>query len=424
MTAEIIEVIVKIVSLLVLLLGLTLAVLFDHFIKKNLRRIILIIAAMLLSLIVQNIGEFYFEYFVSSPLARTLFGIYGYAIRPVVIVMFVYLIGKKDKLIYIAWGLVAVNALIYLTATFSDVAFKITEANKFIRGPLGFTCHIVSGVLLAYILFLSIKECYRVKKAESAMPIFNMAIVVAGIVADAFVDTEYAIPCLTIAMVISSVFYYIWLHLQYVRDHERALAEEHRNQLLISQIQPHFIYNTLFSIQNIEGNPEETKQAITEFANYIRGNLAALDGKELIPFKSEMEYVKDYVSLQQRRFPNKYVVNYDIRDEDFSIPPLTIQILIENAMKHGIGIRYENGTITIRSRREKQSHVISIIDNGVGFDTDELKSTNRVGLRAVKNRLEYHLNGKISIESRPGVGTSVLITIPADPPPPVSDSEG
>ena len=183
-------------------------------------------------------------------------------------------------------------------------------------------------------------------------------------------------------------------------------------KLLLSQVQPHFIYNSLSSIRNIEGNPEETKRAITEFANYIRGNLAALDGKELIPFSTEMEYVKDYISLQQRRFPDRIDVDIDLADVDFSVPPLTVQILVENAIKHGITARYEKGTITIKTYREKNNHVIRVIDDGVGFDTKTLEKTDRVGLRAVRNRLEYYLEGKISIESQIGKGTDVTIKIP------------
>ena len=183
-------------------------------------------------------------------------------------------------------------------------------------------------------------------------------------------------------------------------------------QLVLSQIQPHFIYNTLSSIRSIEGNPEETKRAITEFANYIRGNLSALDGKELIPFSEELDFVKDYVSLQQRRFPNRINVIYDITDKDFMVPPLTVQILVENAIKHGILVRYDSGLVIVQTRLERNNHVIVVSDDGVGFDVKKLDNTDRVGLRAVRNRLEYYLEGTLFIESEVGHGTDVVIEIP------------
>ena len=125
-----------------------------------------------------------------------------------------------------------------------------------------------------------------------------------------------------------------------------------------------------------------------------------------------MDIVRDYISIQQLRFPDRINTVYEITDDDFSVPPLSVQILVENAIKHGILVRREPGTITMKSYREKNYHVVTVIDDGVGFDTEILKDTDRVGLRAVKNRLEYYLDGTISIESKIGKGTEVTIKVP------------
>ena len=403
-----------IVPLFVALLGLTAVVLVDRFIGKKERRRVLIIVALLLSNVVQNYIEYRLQLPATASPLRTCVVIYGYAVRPFILVTFLLLVGKKDKLFYVAAALAGVNALIYLTAFFSPVVFYIAPDNHFMRGvfPWGYTCQIVSGILLAYLLFLSVKECYRIRKVEMFLPILNVAIIVAAIVADMFSKDNFASSFLMVGMVLCSLFYYLWLHLCFVREHELALMEEHRNRVILSQIQPHFIYNTLFSIQAIEGNPEETKQAINEFAGFIRGNLAALDGKELIPFSEEIAYVKDYVSLQKRRFTDKFDVTYEIQDEDFSLPPLTVQILVENSIKHGILVRKQFGTIVVRSYRNGKDHVVVVEDDGVGFDTEILKKSKRVGLKAVKNRLEYQLGGTLDVESEPGKGTKVTMKIP------------
>lgn len=403
-----------IVPLFVALLGLTAVVLVDRFIGKKERRLVLVIIVLLLSNVVQNYIEYRLQLPATASPWRTGVVIYGYAVRPFILVTFMLLVGKKDKLFYVAAALAGVNALIYLTAFFSPVVFYIAPDNHFMRGsfPWGYACQIVSGILLAYLLFLSVKECYRVRKVETVLPILNVAIIVAAIVADMLSKDNFASSFLMIGMVLCSLFYYLWLHLRFVREHELALMEDYRNRVILSQIQPHFIYNTLFSIQAIEGNPEETRQAINEFSNYIRGNLAALDGKELIPFTEEIAYVKDYVCLQKRRFTDKFDVVYEISDEDFFVPPLTVQILVENAIKHGILVRKEFGTIVVRSYRNGKNHMIVVEDDGVGFDTEILKESKRVGLKAVKNRLEYQLDGTIDIESEPGKGTKVTIKIP------------
>ena len=72
------------------------------------------------------------------------------------------------------------------------------------------------------------------------------------------------------------------------------------------QVQPHFIYNTLFAIRSIEGNPKETVQAINEFSAYLRANFTALEGEAIIPFDRELETVKDYVALQRLRFADRF----------------------------------------------------------------------------------------------------------------------
>lgn len=403
-----------IVPLFVALLGLTAVVLVDRFIGKKERRLVLVIIVLLLSNVVQNYIEYRLQLPATASPWRTGVVIYGYAVRPFILVTFLLLVGKKDKLFYVAAALAGVNALIYLTAFFSPVVFYISPDNHFMRGsfPWGYACQIVSGILLAYLLFLSVKECYRVRKVETVLPILNVAIIVAAIVADMFSKDNFASSFLMIGMVLCSLFYYLWLHLCFVRKHELALMEEHRNRVILSQIQPHFIYNTLFSIQAIDGNPEETKQAINEFAGFIRGNLAALDGKDLIPFAEEIAYVRDYVSLQKRRFADKFDVTYEIQDEDFSLPPLTVQILVENSIKHGILVRKQFGSIVVRSYRNGKNHVIVVEDDGVGFDTEILKDSKRVGLKAVKNRLEYQLGATLDVESEPGKGTKVTINIP------------
>lgn len=406
-------IILTILPLVVALTGLAASVLCDQFIKREQKRILLIIVALLFSLVAQNFIEYRLMIPERASYWRTIVSIYGYAARPFVIILFIQLYGKRDAFSVAALGLGALNAVLHLTATFSGLVFTITRTNHFIRGPLGYTCHIVSGLLLAYLFYLSVRECCKVRKIESAIPLLNVVIVAVTIFLDMFVlSGEIPVASLTDSMVICSVFYYVWLHLRFVRDHEEAIAEENRERIVLSQIQPHFIYNTLFSIQNIEGNPEETKRAITEFANYIRGNLSALDGKELIPFRSEIKNVRDYMSLQQRRFPGKLKAVYETEDLDFSIPPLTIQILVENAIKHGISVRYESGTIKIRSYCDKKNHVIEVIDDGVGFNTEKLKEANSVGIRAVTNRLKYHLNATIQFESELGKGTRVTIKIP------------
>lgn len=318
----------------------------------------------------------------------------------------------------IIYALGILMMIILVVSQFTGWMYTIDEDNLYRRGPLFF----LSGIYTLLNILCSIAYLFVRRKQTHTKISMNAVIYIAipsiGILLQlVFYGGVFLHVSLFILMFII-LFREQMLHTQRIVNQTEALAKteielaQARGQLLLNQVQPHFIYNTLSSIKNIEGNPEETKRAITEFANYIRGNLAALDGKELIPFSQEIELVRDYVSLQKRRFPDRFNVVYDLADEDFSLPPLSVQILVENSIKHGIVSRYENGTITIRSYRENNCHVIKVIDDGVGFDTEKLKNTDRVGLRAVKNRLEFFLNASLSVKSEIGKGTEVTLAIP------------
>lgn len=134
-----------ILLLLALLAGLSFMVLNDRYIHRTHRKIMLIIAALDFSLVVQNVLGCILELDVPQPFLRTINSIYGYSVRPLILVMFLYLANPKRKYGE-AWGLIGINTVIHLTALFSHICFRIDEYNHFHRGPLGFTCHIVSGI--------------------------------------------------------------------------------------------------------------------------------------------------------------------------------------------------------------------------------------------------------------------------------------
>ena len=398
------------VTLVSALVGLSIILGLDAYMDKRRKRIFIAIIVLVFLQIMQNLLEHYFAEYRINPFARTVFAVLGYSLRPAILTLFAHLLLPQCKHT-VSWVLVAINAVMYASAFFTDIVFTVRD-NLWRGGPLHFWCMLTSGILLAYIVGIVI---FHYKTAQWKDIVFHgvwISMIIAAVVVDSFWNAGQLVDYLTVAMVTVSVFSYLWFHNRFVKEYEADIIEKQRMRLVLSQVQPHFIYNTLSSIRNIEGNPDETKRAITEFANYIRGSLAALDGKERVPFSQEISFVKDYVALQQRRFPDHFVVKYDIQDEDFSIPPLTVQILVENAIKHGILVRYDPGTITIHSHSDAENHIVYVGDDGVGFDTETLEKNDRVGLRAVRNRLEYFLGGTVTVESEIGQGTTVTLTIP------------
>ena len=128
----------------------------------------------------------------------------------------------------------------------------------------------------------------------------------------------------------------------------------------------------------------------------------------------EMAHVHHYVSIENVRFPDM-TFTFEMNSPDFPIPALTVQPIVENAIKHGLMKLPRGGTIRVVSYETESAFCISVIDDGVGFDTSvTLEDRKHLGLRNIRERLKVMVGGSLEIESTPGVGTKVLITIPKE----------
>ncbi len=390
-------------------------VLLDPYIKRSHRRIMLISIALITLSVVQNLLNDYFGFYYNNPTLRTLNSIFGYSVSPVIIVLFCMLVSDKTKQLPL-WIVTGVNALIHSTSLFSHVCFWISDDNHFIRGPLTYTSHVVCAGLLLYLLYLTLKRKSDRKSSRLFIPVFNILSVVAAFLLDTFVThTDEGVTFTTIATVNSCLFYYIWMHLEFVHDHEKALMAEQRIKIMMSQIQPHFLYNTLSSIQALcLADPEKAFDVTEKLGTYLRQNIDSLDQPQLIPFEKELEHTRVYSEIEMIRFPS-IRIEYDTRDTDFSIPALTVQPLVENAIRHGIrGV--ENGIVCVSSKKAGDFYEIMISDNGRGFDVQaaENASGTHIGLHNVKERIEEMCGGTLTIESITGAGTTITIRIPAE----------
>ena len=400
--------------MLFLLLGLGFTVVIDPYIQQKQRRIMLLIVVLCLSLIVQNLWEN--ELFVShSHLAlKNLLSAYGYSVRPVFLVLFLSIVWPEGKK-WPAWTLAGINAALYFSSPFTKLCFEIREFDfAALRGPLWFSCILVSGVLLLQLLVLTIIRFQETRKLEQLIPVSVALVIAASVALDMHVGMmPQPVAFLTMAIVIGSVFYYIWLHLQFVREHEQDLMAAQRIQIMMTQIQPHFLFNALNTIRALYAkDPPLADRTLEDFSTYLRQNLESLNSSDRIPFARELEHTRLYAEIEVLRFPNAQV-EYRIEDEQFEIPALTIQPLVENAIRHGIRNR-KDGLVTISTAREPDGHRITIQDNGVGFDTKKPASAGgaHIGLRNVKDRIEKMCGGTMELQSQIGMGTSIIIRIP------------
>ena len=193
-----------------------------------------------------------------------------------------------------------------------------------------------------------------------------------------------------------------------------AELAQSRISTLMSQIHPHFIYNTLGSIEQLcELDPPKAAKLVNDFSKYLRGNFGEIDNPKLIRVSKELEHTEYYISIEKVRFPDiEYITEMNCCD--FSIPALTVQPIVENAIKHGILKRDIGGTVRVRVYESDSSYFVTVKDNGVGFDVAELEENNRVGLRNIRSRLEAMCGGILHIESIIGVGTKITVEIPKE----------
>ena len=172
-----------------------------------------------------------------------------------------------------------------------------------------------------------------------------------------------------------------------------ALAES-RIATMMSQIRPHFIYNTLGSIEQLcKLNPPKAAELVHNFAKYLRGNFGELDNPKPILMSQEMEHVHYYISIENVRFPDM-TFTFEMNSNDFHIPALTVQPIVENAIKHGLMKLQKGGTIHVTTYETDTEYCISVEDDGVGFDTNALLDDRKhLGLRNIRERLKVMVNG-------------------------------
>ena len=331
------------------------------------------------------------------------------------ILYFFIRISGNDRHRKLLYAILAGNAILMCTAFFAPWVFGYDDNGHWHRGPLGFVPFAVSLLLILWLVAGAIVRYRRQKKKDAIVPVIISLFVILSVALDVGLGYSPPVSFLTVAITESTVFFYIWLHLQFVREHEKALKAEQRIRIMVSQIQPHFLFNTLSTIQALtETDPEKASEVIEKFALFLRQNIDSLNQESLIPVRKEIEHTRTYSDIEKVRFPS-IRIEYEIEDEDFLVPSLTIQPMVENAIRHGVRGK-KNGWVTVSVYREGDDHVISIRDNGKGFDVDrmihETRNGDHIGVKNVRDRVIDMTGGTFAIESEIGEGTSVTIRIP------------
>ena len=328
---------------------------------------------------------------------------------------------KKAGIISLIF-LAVVNAVLLILPTATDVLFY----DMWIWWVMA---QIVANIVLLTCL---IKECIigeaksRYLNLVAGLPMLAFSVDVVGTWLGAWqggVVSKYVFAILFIVAMVIVVIYIpkninaaaLARELEMEKIVLNAELAESRISTMMSQIRPHFIYNTLGSIEQLcKLDPPKAGELVHNFAKYLRGNFGELDNPKPILMSKEMEHVHHYINIEKVRFPDM-TFTFEMNSNDFYIPALTVQPIVENAIKHGLMKLPRGGTIRVVAYETDAAYCVFVEDDGVGFDTDALlDDREHIGLRNIRERLKVMVNGKLDVESELGIGTKVLITIPKE----------
>ncbi len=304
---------------------------------------------------------------------------------------------------------------IYTSSIWTEKFFYIDDENRYhatenshVTGAIVFPLIIIS----AYII---IKNRKLTSKRDTVMHLlYLVSYVLLG-----YIDAVYTVSFHYIVMTVLVILIFIFINQERDKELEikhKELAISELNALRL-QMNPHFVYNTLASIDGlVMVDPNSARDLIAKFTKHLRSSY--LDNSPtFVSFSQELENIKCYLAVEEVRFPD-IKVEYDLKATEFNIPPLTIQPIVENAIKHGICKTEDGiGTIQISTYENEDNYFVKITDNGVGFDTTKPRKNDgrtHIGIDNANKRLELICNGKLDITSEIGVGTQALITIPKE----------
>jgi two-component system, LytTR family, sensor kinase len=211
----------------------------------------------------------------------------------------------------------------------------------------------------------------------------------------------------------------IWNSIRQERllEAQRRLLTESRLRALTSQINPHFLFNTLNTVSSLtRTNPDEARTVIRKLSNILRGLMRKQEN--LSPLREELALINDYLSIEMVRFGAKLkFVNQLAPDTlDRLVPSMLLQPIIENSIKHGLAPKVGGGVITLRSRFDGQRLHLEVEDDGVGVPDEKLERMfdSGIGVSNVKERLEvlFGQDFRMDVDSRPGEGTRTHIQFP------------
>ena len=318
----------------------------------------------------------------------------------------------KDSLIFRAVGSLWIIFVVLLIITqFTTWFYYMTPDNQFRIGPWYPLLLVPLILVMSLNLVGVIRRRNRLSRKNIAAFLFFLLPMTAAMVIYIFV-IDFVVSDIGITISTISMFFIILSaqREQHIRQQQEIVRQQ--ASILVLQMRPHFIYNTMTSIYYLcRQNPDKAQKVTMDFTTYLRKNFTAIVSSNTIPFSDELEHTQAYLAVEKAGYEDRLIVEYDTPHMLFRVPPLTLQPIVENAVKHGMDPDADPLMITIRTRETEAGSEITVEDSGVGFDPSE-DNEPHIALANIKQRLEMMCNGKVIAMPREGGGTVIKVIIP------------
>lgn len=324
---------------------------------------------------------------------------------------------------YISLGICAVGVFLLIISQIFNIFYYFDNNNSYVRYTPSIVPELVPVISAVYFLALTAPLFRHIRKESKVAVVYSFTAIAGAFLLGSFFRK---IPFALFASLTICLFFFtgcIRDCLNDVRIKEEAIIRkdaaiaEQRARIMQSQIRPHFIFNSLLAIKQLcLEEPRRASEALQHFSTFLRANLEALTDEKPVPISREIECIKEYVALEQSDPSGRFLVNYDISFEDFKVPLLSVEPMVENAIRHGVASKKSGGVVTIRTFKEGDKAVVTVEDNGSGYGSETAQQAKHrsVGIQNVRDRLSLICGGELSIVNT-GNGTIVRITVPCEP---------
>ncbi len=318
---------------------------------------------------------------------------------------------RESMLFFVTCGIWLIYIVILLMTQITTFIYYISPDNVYHRGPL-YPVLLVPPVLImgANLIGVILRRKMLSQKQFLSIITFIMLPMLAMMIQMIF----FGLYLIVFATAVSGILLLLFILTDQMENYAKQQKEiaQQRASIMVLQMRPHFIYNTMMSIYYlVQQDSVRAQKVILDFTSYLRKNFTAIAKEDTIPFAEELEHTRAYLAVEQVRFEDKLFVEYVTPETDFRLPPLTLQPIVENAVKHGIDPELGSLYISIYTEKTPSGVNISVEDSGPGFEASD-NNEPHVALANIRERLKIMCDGELEIKSRKSGGTAVTIKIP------------